>query len=436
MIFLVLALAIGLQIFLTVKKWSPFLSLLLVAVFSGFLLRMDPQAILLSFERGAGSTLANLALVLCLGAVFGKIMEASGAADQITSSIIRSFGARYVQWGILLTGFLVGIPLYYNAGFIILVPLVFSVARTIHISLLYVALPMAASLSVTHCFLPPHPGPVMLVNEFGADMGLTLLYGFLLAIPTVVIAGPFLGRIWEKTKIESTDFFVSEKVPVTQKPGVFPSFLIAFVPVLLILQAVLFRPMVGEESIPGGILSFFGDSTIAMLVAVLLAIYFFGMKSGRKMPEVMQWVSEGISGIAMILLIITAGGVFKQVLIDSGAGTYVTSFSKEWNMHPLIFGWLITAIMRVSIGSATVAGLTAAGIVSPLIIAHEVVPELMVLAVGAGSVFGSHINDTGFWMFKEFFKLSLKETFLSWTLMEILISVTGLAGVLVLDQFI
>jgi Gnt-I system high-affinity gluconate transporter len=436
MIFLVLAIAIGVQVFLTVKKVNPFLSLLLVAIISGFLLGMEPKEVLLSFEKGAGSTLAGLALVLCLGAVFGKILEASGAADQITNSIIQSFGIRYIQWGILLTGFLVGIPLYYNAGFIILVPLVFLVARNSGLSLLYIALPMAASLSVTHCFLPPHPGPVMLVNAFNADMGNTLLYGIFIAIPTVIVAGPFFAKLWKNRKVNWTDFSFAEKTPFMQRPSVLPSFLIAFVPILLILLSVVIVPLIGKNSNGGKLFLFLGDSTIAMLLAVVLAIYFFGLRQGKKMSEIMQWVSEGVSGIAMILLIITAGGIFKQVLIDSGAGVYVASFSKDWNMHPLVFGWLITAILRVSIGSATVAGLTAAGIVTPLVTAQGVVPELMVLAVGAGSVFGSHINDTGFWMFKEFFKLSLKETFFSWTLMEIIISVTGLIGVLVLDQFI
>jgi Gnt-I system high-affinity gluconate transporter len=436
MIFLILALAIVSQIFLTIKKVNPFLSLLLVAVVAGLLLRMEPKMLLLSVEKGVSSTLGGLALILCLGAIFGKILENSGAANQITSSVINSFGINYIQWGVLLTGFLIGIPLYYNAGFIILIPFVFSITRSTGLPILYIAIPMAASLSVTHCFLPPHPGPVLLVNTFNADMGKTLVYGMILAIPIVAIAGPLLGSFYKKVKLEilKENLFYESKV-IWNKPGKAISFSIALLPIVLILLSVLADHFL-QEGILRKIILFTGDSTIALLIGVSCAIYFFGIRTGKKMPEIMQWLNEAVGGIAMIMLIITAGGIFKQVLIDSGSGAYIALWSSSWNMHPLIFGWLITAVLRVSIGSATVAGITAAAIVLPLLKDPAVSPELMVLAVGAGSVFGSHINDTGFWMFKEFFKLSLKETFLSWTLMEIVISVLGMAGVLLLDIFI
>ena len=212
--------------------------------------------------------------------------------------------------------------------------------------------------------------------------------------------------------------------------------MIALLPVLLITLSVLATSFLKESSLLKTIILFIGDSTIALLISVIAAAYFFGLRSGHKMETVMKWLSEAISGIAMILLIITAGGVFKQVLIDSGTGEYIASFSTKWQMPPLIFGWVITALLRVAIGSATVAGITAAGIVSPLVATGAVSPELMVLAVGSGSVFGSHINDSGFWMFKEFFKLTLKQTFLSWTVMETLISFLGLIGVLLLDLFV
>ncbi len=259
----------------------------------------------------------------------------------------------------------------------------------------------------------------------------------ILAVPIVILAGPLLGSRYKNTKLSFlVDPLVPEKLAATNRPGVWPSFLIAVVPVLLILVSVLADLFLAKENVLRKPLLFVGDSTVALLISVALAIYYFGLRIGQTMSTVMEWVNKAVSGIAMILLIITAGGIFKQVLIDSGTAEYIASMSREWQMPPLVFGWLITALLRVTIGSATVAGLTAAGIVSPLVAANLVVPELMVLAVGAGSVFGSHINDTGFWMFKEFFKLSLKETFLSWTLMEIIISVLGLAGVLLLDCFI
>jgi Gnt-I system high-affinity gluconate transporter len=437
MIIITIIFAIGLQVFLSVKKVSPFLSLLVVALLTGLRLGMDPADLLKSVEKGVGSTLGGLALIICLGAILGKILEISGAAEQISSTLIKSFGQKNIQWAVLLTGFLIGIPLYYNAGFIILVPLVFTLARKTGLPLLYIVIPMAAALSTTHCFLPPHPGPVVLVNALKADMGKTLIYGLLIAIPAVIIAGPFLGRILQRIKTDTSFLFAAEQNLTEKKiPGIFPSFIIALLPVLLITLSVLANNFLKESSLFKTIILFTGDSTIALLIAVIAGIYFFGLRNGYKMENIMQWLNDAVSGIAMILLIITAGGIFKQVLIDSGTGEYIATFSTKWQMPPLIFGWLVTAVLRVAIGSATVAGITAAGIVSPLVATGVVSAELMVLAVGAGSVFGSHINDSGFWMFKEFFKLTLKQTFLSWTVMETVISILGLIGVLILDFFI
>ncbi len=431
----IIVLAIGLQIFLTYKKVSPFLSLLIVALLAGLAFGMQPDTLLKAVKAGVGSTLGDVILIICLGAILGKILELSGAASQIANTLIRSFGKKNIQWAVLLTGFFVGIPLFYNAGFIILVPLIFSIARTAKLPLLYIAIPMAAGLSTTHCFLPPHPGPMFLVGAFKADLGKTLMYGLVIAIPVVIIAGPLLGRFLKRLNIPIP---AQEKIETEEKklPGVFESFMLALLPVLLIALAVIANTFFAGESIVKKVILFIGDATIALLLSVLLAILFLGIAKGRSMPQVMKWLNDSISGVAVILLIITAGGVFKQVLIDSGTADYITSFSTQWNIHPLLFAWLITALLRVAIGSATVAGITAAGIVSPLLATGTVSPELLVLAVGTGSVFGSHVNDSGFWIFKEFFQISLKQTFLSWTVMETLISILGLVGVMVLSMVI
>jgi len=431
----IIVLAIGLQIFLTYKKVSPFLSLLIVALLAGLAFGMQPDTLLKAVKAGVGSTLGDVILIICLGAILGKILELSGAATQIANTLISSFGIKNIQWAVLLTGFLVGIPLFYNAGFIILVPLIFSIARTAKLPLLYVAIPMAASLSTTHCFLPPHPGPMFLVGAFKADLGKTLMYGLVISIPVVIIAGPLLGRFLKRLNIQIPP---QEKIETEEKklPGVFESFMLALLPVLLIALAVIANTFFPGESIAKKVILFTGDATIALLLSVLLAVLILGIAKGRSMQQVMQWLNDSISGVAVILLIITAGGVFKQVLIDSGTADYITSFSKQWNIHPLLFAWLITALLRVAIGSATVAGITAAGIVSPLLATGTVSPELLVLAVGTGSVFGSHVNDSGFWIFKEFFQISLKQTFLSWTVMETLISILGLVGVMVLSMVI
>lgn len=435
MTFLIIIFAIALQVFLTAKKVSPFLSLLIVAITAGLCLGMNPDQLLKSIENGVGSTLGGLALILCMGAILGKILEASGAAEKISETLINSFGQKNIQWAVLLTGFLVGIPLYYNAGFVILVPLVFSIARRSGLPLLYIAIPMAASLSTTHCFLPPHPGPVVLVNAFKADMGKTLLYGLAISIPVVILAGPVLGRLLQKIKVSALPV-TDEPTKTKKSPSAFPSFFIALLPVILITLAVISRNFLNGDTVLKKALLFTGDPTIALLIAILLGIWYFGLRAGLRVETTMKWVSDAVSGIAMILLIITAGGVFKQVLTDSGTGTYIASFSSEWNMPPLLFAWIVTALLRVTIGSATVAAITAAGVVAPLVATGAASPELMVLAVGTGSVFGSHINDTGFWMFKEFFNLSLGQTFLSWTVMETTISILGLGGVLLLDMII
>jgi len=431
----IIVLAIGLQIFLTYKKVSPFLSLLIVALLAGLAFGMQPDTLLKAVKAGVGSTLGDVILIICLGAILGKILELSGAASQIANTLILSFGKKNIQWAVLLTGFFVGIPLFYNAGFIILVPLIFSIARTAKLPLLYIAIPMAAGLSTTHCFLPPHPGPMFLVGAFKADLGKTLMYGLVIAIPVVIIAGPLLGRFLKRLNIPIP---AQEKIETEEKklPGVFESFMLALLPVLLIALAVIANTFFPGESIVKKMILFIGDATIALLLSVLLAVLFLGIAKGRSMQQVMKWLNDSISGVAVILLIITAGGVFKQVLIDSGTADYITSFSTQWNIHPLLFAWLITALLRVAIGSATVAGITAAGIVSPLLATGTVSPELLVLAVGTGSVFGSHVNDSGFWIFKEFFQISLKQTFLSWTVMETLISILGLVGVMVLSMVI
>ena len=431
----IIVLAIELQIFLTYKKFSPFLSLLIVALLAGLPFGMQPDVLLKAVKTGVGSTLGDVILIICLGAILGKILELSGAASQIANTLIRSFGIKNIQWAVLLTGFLVGIPLFYNAGFIILVPLIFSIARTAKLPLLYVAIPMAASLSTTHCFLPPHPGPMFLVGAFKADLGKTLMYGLVISIPVVIIAGPFLGRFLKRLNIEIP---AEVKIEREEKklPGVFESFLLALLPVALIALSVVATTFFPGESLVNKVIYFIGDATVALLISVLLAVFILGIAKGRSMQQVMLWLNDAVIGVAVILLIITAGGVFKQVLIDSGTADYITSFSKQWSIHPLLFAWIVTALLRVAIGSATVAGITAAGIVSPLLATGTVSPELLVLAVGTGSVFGSHVNDSGFWIFKEFFQISLKQTFLSWTVMETLISILGLVGVMVLSMVI
>lgn len=434
---LIIVLGIGLLLVLTLKKVSPFLALLIVGLIVGLLLGMSVPDVLKAAKDGVGSTLGEIAFIIALGAILGKILEKGGAIQQISSTLINAFGEKGVQWALVLTGFLVGIPLYYNAAFVILVPLIFSITISSRLPLFYVAIPLCAALSATHAFLPPHPSPAQLVSSFHANLGKTLVYGIILAVPLVIIAGPILGNFLKRIKVDVTNnrLFTGVEEKNLNPPPALASFFIALLPVILITVKVVFDSFIKGDSVLKDIVSFFGDATVALLVSVIFAAYFFGIKAGKKMDEVMKWLSDAVSSVALIILIIGAGGVFKQVLIDSGTDKYITNLSEEWNMSPLVFGWLTAALLRLALGSATIAGITAAGIVAPLV-GHGVSAELMVLSVGAGSIFFSHVNDTGFWIFKEFFNLSLKQTFLTWSLMETVISVLGLFGVLLLSRIV
>jgi gluconate transporter len=296
---------------------------------------------------------------------------------------------------------------------------------------------MAASLSVTHGFLPPHPGPTAIAVIFNADIGMTLVYGIILAIPTIVLAGPVFASFLRGIKANPPKgLFQVKQFEDAQMPGYGISLFTALVPVLLMAIASLINVFLPETSALKPAVTFIGDPVIALLISVLVAIFTLGLNRGKTMPEVMQIISSSITGIAMILLIIGGGGALKQVLVDSGVGNYIADLGKQANFSPLVLAWSISALLRVCLGSATVAGLTAAGIVLPVLESTGANPELMVLATGAGSLMLSHVNDPGFWMFKEYFGLSLPQTFSSWTLMETIVSVMGLLGVLLLDIFL
>src|SRR5665647_3547175 len=343
-------------ILISVYKISAFLALLITSFAVGLLSGMEPLVILQSITDGLGSTMGSLALIIVFGAMLGKLLEESGAAYQITNKLIDLFGLARIQIAIMITGFLVGLPMIYNAGFLVLIPLIYALAASTKLPLIYLGLPLCAALSVTHGFLPPHPAPTSIAFIFHANPNLTLMYGMMVAIPAIIIAGPLLSRFYTKWK--------------------------------------------------------------------------------RKMSDLMKTLSDSASGVAMILLIIASGGAFKQVLVDSGTADYIKVMASGFSMSPLILTWFVAALIRFAIGSATVSCITAAGLTLPLIEGTGVSPELMVIATGAGSLMWSHFNDIGFWMFKEYFNTTIKQTFLVWTVMETLIGIIGLIGVLILSQFI
>ncbi|WP_316832694.1 gluconate:H+ symporter [Pedobacter aquatilis] len=424
-LFIVLA-GILLLFVMIIKKMNPMIALLITAIITGLFLGMSASKVMSSISNGIGSTLGSMVMVLALGAMMGKLIEDSGAAKKIVFILIKLFGRKNIQWAVLLTGLLVGIPLFYNAGFVVLIPLVFAIASATGLPKLYIGIPMAAALSVTHGFLPPHPGPVALAAIFHADIGKTLIYGLLLSIPIAIIAGIFFPRliIKRETGLIQNGFFMSVD---EQLPSGLKSFATALLPVLLIVAGTI-GTAIHNEYLLKPVFIFLSDPTAALLIAVVITV----LVQQTSIEKTMEYCVEGVKSIAMIILIIAAGGAFKQILVDSGVGETVKLITADLNLSPLFLAWLITAALRITLGSATVAALTASGIVLPLIGAGAS-PELMVLSVGAGSLMFSHVNDTGFWMFKEYFNLSLKETFKTWTMMESIVSLLGLLGVMLIN---
>ncbi|MDL2214666.1 gluconate:H+ symporter [Dysgonomonas sp. OttesenSCG-928-M03] len=439
MSFLIIILCLALLIVLiSYFKVDAFLSFLVVSIIAGIALGIPLNKLPDSINNGVGSIMGSLTLIIVLGAMLGKLVAESGAAQRIASVMVDAFGTKHIQWGLMVTGFVVGIPLFYGIGFVLLVPLIFSIVYKYKLPAVYIGLPMLAALSVTHGFLPPHPSPVALIALFKADIGMTLIYGLVVAIPAIILAGPvFCSRLKNMKSGPVTLFEQKETSEKYTTPGKSNSFISATLPVfLLILVTVIpyIFPKMGDDA--RSLLSFIGAPAVVMLIALIFATYALGIKQGRSIKDVMGIYGEAVKDIAMILLIIAGSGIFKQVMEDSGVSMELATALEKLPVHPLILGWLIAAIIRGCVGSATVAALTAAGVIMPLVAQSGVNPNLMVLALGAGSLMFSHVNDAGFWMFKEYFNLSLKDTLKSWSVMEAIVSIVGLGGVLVLSMFV
>ena len=439
MSFLIVILSLVILIVLiSLFKVNAFIAFIISSIFAGIALGIPLDKLPASINNGVGNILGSLTIIIVLGAMLGKLVAESGAAQKIAEVMVSLFGTKHIQWGLMVTGFVVGIPLFYGIGFVLLVPLIFSIVYKYKLPAVYIGLPMLAALSVTHGFLPPHPSPVALVGLFNANIGMTLIYGLCLAIPAIIIAGPLFGSTLKNVKTGPTTMFEPKEVTNEfGQPGAANSLLSATLPVfLLIISTVIpyLFPSMGAKA--KSIVALVGSPSFVMLIALLYATYTLGIRQKRPLKKIMDVYAEAIKDIAMILLIIAGSGIFKQIMEDSGVSAQLASALEQLPIHPLILGWLIAAVIRVCIGSATVAGLTAASVILPLMAQTHVNPNLMVLAVGAGSLMFSHVNDSGFWMFKEYFNLSLKDTFRTWSVMETIVSVVGIIGVMTLHFII
>lgn len=434
----ILAMGIIVLFFLIVKvKLNSFLALLIVAGFVGLAEGLPIVKLIPTIEKGLGGTLGGLAIVVSFGAILGKLMAESGGAQRIAMTLIRLFGAKNVKWAVCLTGFIVGIALFYEIGFVLLIPIVFTIAAAAGVPLLEAGIPMAAALSVTHGFLPPHPGPTAISVIYNADIGKTLIYGLIIAVPTAIVAGPLFYKTITHIKAEMPEHLFKPKVFTEEEmPGFAVSIITALIPVVLMALSAVTKMTLPPETVAYQVLTFLGTPDIALTISIIVAFYTFGIQRGKTMKEVMTTAQDAILAVAMILLIVGGGGALKQILIDSGVGTYIGTIASHSGLSPLLLAWFVAAVIRISCGSATVAALTAGGIAAPVVAVTGVSPELMVLATGAGSLIFSPPNDPGFWLFKEFFGLTVKNTMRTWCVLETIISVMGLVGVLLISLFI
>lgn len=423
---------------ITWLKINPFIAFIITSLLAGLFLGLPTMTITQTVQKGMGDMLGSVTLIIVFGTCIGKLTATSGAASVIADCIMKWTGKKYVRTGLMITGFIVGIPLFYSIGFVLLVPLIFSVAHQFKLPRVYIAIPMLASLSVAHGFLPPHPSPMALTNMLQADLGLVLIYGLLISIPTILIAGLFFSNFLKNIKSlpgVSAFEFNSNQAVLSNQPSFLVSILSSLFPVFL-LSATSLIPLIIKNEQLSLVCKILGDPVIAMLISLVLCTYTLGIKLDRSMKSIMDDYGSAIKDIALVLLIIGGAGSLKEIMMVSGVSQTIVDYFIQWSIHPYLLAWLITAIVRVSIGSATAAGLMTASVLLPLLSNHSVDPNLLVLSIGAGSLMCSHVNDPGFWMFKEYFNVSLKDTFKSWTVMESLVSVLGLVFVFILNFFI
>jgi len=430
---------IALVVLIARYRLNPFISITVVSLGLALLAGMPAPEIVPAYEQGVGKTLGHIALIVALGTMLGKLMAESGGAERIARTLIRRFGTRHVHWAMMLIAFCIGLPIFFEVGFVLLIPIVLNVARRTGVPLLLVGLPMVAGLSVVHGLVPPHPAAMLAVHEYQADVGRTLFYALMVGLPTAALAGPIFARLVSRhvtlpahNPMEAALLNQGQReIPDAELPG----FGITLATLLLPVGLMLLGGWADELAAPGttanDALRFIGHSVVALLLATLLSFVTLGLMRGFNREQILKFSQECLAPTAAITLLVGAGGGLNGILVKTGVAQEITRLSHEFQLSPLLMGWTVAALMRVATGSATVAMSTAAGIVAPVALAAGYPhPELLVLATGAGSLVLSHVNDGGFWLVKEYFNMSVAQTFKTWTVLETLISVTALLLVL------
>jgi len=439
--------AVALLLLLVLRfKINAFIALIVTSMYVGLATGMKPDKVLESIQNGMGGTLGFVATVVGLGAIFGALLEHSGGARSLAHYLVGKFGYERAPWAMVLTGFIVAIPVFFDVGFIILVPIVYALSRDTGKPVLYYGIPLLAGLAVTHSFIPPTPGPVAVAEIVGANLGWVILLGFIVGLPTAIIAGPVFGKYISKRIAGSPLAFSNEEeepTDTTQLPGFGIIAALIGVPLLLILANTISGVLVSKEIIGAStttdIIAFLGHPFTALTLATLLSLYFLGTKRGVSGKELLDISTKALGPAGIIILITGAGGVFKQVLIDSGVGKMLANSIANSALPPLLLAWLLAAVVRITQGSSTVAMITAAGIMAPVLEVFDLsAPHraLIVLAIAAGATILSHVNDSGFWLVGKYFGIDEKQTLQSWTVMETIISVSGLVLCLGLSFFV
>ncbi|WP_426361061.1 gluconate:H+ symporter [Mammaliicoccus sciuri] len=419
-------------------KWHAFISLTVAGLFLAIMAGLSPEKIVTAYESGVGDVLGHLVGILALGTILGKLMSDSGAGMQISDYLIKVLGPKKLPWAMMLSGFIIGIPVFFEVGIVILLPLVISIHKTTKTNILLIAIPLLAGLSIVHGIVPPHPGAMTAIGIYDANLGKVLLYALIIALPTAIIAGPIFGKfISKRLTPENSPNILKVNNETTSLPSVPVSFFIIVLPVLLMLLSII-TPYLGSlPSLLRNTLLFVGSPVIALLISCFVAFYLLGFKQGMNRNTIKRLVEDCILPIGSIILIIGAGGGFKEILIETGVGETIAQMTENLSLSPLLLAFLVAGLIRVATGSATVALTTAAGIVSPIIQNLSGVNlELLVIATGAGSLMLSHVNDAGFWMVKEYLGLTVKETFKTWTVMETMLSVVAFLIAFALNSFI
>ncbi|MBB3041421.1 GntP family permease [Nocardioides soli] len=439
---LVLAALIGialLVVLITVLKVHPFIALILGGLTVGIVDGQDVNTVLTSFTTGFGTTAAGVGALIALGAMFAKLLADSGGADQVVDTIVGRSSKALLPWAMALVGAIIGLPMFFEIGLVLLMPVIYLVARRAQVSLITVGIPALAGLSAMHGFVPPHPGPVTAIDLLGANLGVTLGLGLLVAIPTIIVAGPLFGGIAGRwVVVEPPHTYDTAERDVANRPSFGVTIATILLPVVLMLgKAILDIVIDDDTNMVQRVGDVIGNPLIALLIAVLVAMFTFGVGVGMDKNRLSETVAASLPPIAGILLIVSAGGGFKQVLVDSGIGTVLADWAKDANISVLLLAWVLAVLIRLATGSATVATITASSLMTSLVAGMSTGEvSLVVLAVGAGSLFFSHVNDAGFWLVKEYFGMTVGQTVKTWSLMETVLSVTGLVVVLILGIFI